>query len=84
MKSSDNDVSWFKYNNVYLLQSQANNEYFTIEDEVSGEFIKYINNNGMICSEQNSDNTLKAESLVHYTYANPSTKSCYSIYKVRV
>ena len=50
------------------------NEFVTIETFIDGHFVKLINNDGLICSEEASELSMKAETFSHYTYKKSNTQ----------
>ena len=62
----------FEYNKVYLGRMD-NGEVGTLEEFISGEFVKYINNTGNRCEEDN-DVADKAECFCHYIYEKSEKK----------
>ena len=46
----------------------------TVEEFVSGEFVKYINNNGIPCVSGNNVIGQKAQCLSHFSYERSGTK----------
>lgn len=62
----------FEFNKVFM-GVMANGEVVTLEEFISGEFVKYINNTGDKCEEDNiiAD---KAEAFSHYTYEKSEKK----------
>ena len=66
----------FEFNRCYY--TTVNGQPATIEEYVPGEFVKIINNNGIIVplsdDESSVELLLKAECLVHYTYQSSSKK----------
>ena len=66
----------FEFNRCYY--TTVNGQPATVEEYVPGEFVKIINNNGVITSladdESSVELLLKAEYLVHYTYQSSNKK----------
>ena len=62
----------FEFNKVFM-GVMANGEVVTLEEFISGEFVKHINNTGDKCEEDNiiAD---KAEAFSHYTYEKSEKK----------
>ena len=54
------------YNKVYF--GQLDDQWITIEQFLSGDFQKYVNNAGEIVPHDGCDPALKAEMFAHYTY----------------
>lgn len=50
-----------------------NGEVVTLEEFISGEFVKYVNNTGDKCEEDNNTAD-KAEAFCHYTYQKSERK----------
>ena len=55
----------FTYNKVFF--SSMGNEFVTIETFIDGHFVKLIYNDGLICTEEASELSMKAETFSHYT-----------------
>jgi hypothetical protein len=49
-------------------------ETVTVEEFVSGEFVKYINNNGIPCIGENNIIGQKAQCLSHFSYQRSGAK----------
>ena len=62
----------FTYNKVFF--SSMGNEFVTIETFIDGPFVKLINNDGLICSEEASELSMKAETFSHYMYKKSNTQ----------
>lgn len=62
----------FFYGKV-LMGKDENVEVVTVEEFVPGEFVKYINNNGVV-SESISTKSFKAQSLVHFAFEKSEGK----------
>ena len=63
----------FTYNKVFF--SSMGNEFVTIETFIDGHFGKLINNDGLICSEEASELSMKAETFSHrYTCKKSNTQ----------
>lgn len=62
----------FHYKKVFL-GKMSDGDYVTIEEFIDGVFVKYINNNGDICAE---DDVLcdKAQCFSHFTYEKSQGK----------
>ena len=56
-----------RYRDIYF-GKMKDGEVVSVEELVSGEFSKYINNDGLPCSEQDEDLVQKAGCLTHYSY----------------
>lgn len=65
----------FFYSEVFLGKDE-NEDVVTIEEFVEGEFVKYINNNGVVCENTGIPSTLslKAQSLVHFSFEKSGGK----------
>lgn len=55
------------FNKLFLGKIEATGEFVTVEEFVPGNFVKYVNNDGLICSKD-SDMRQKAESLPHFSF----------------
>lgn len=62
----------FTYHKVFF--SSMGNEFVAIETFIDGPFVKLVNNDGLICSEEASELSMKAKTFSHYTYKKPNTK----------
>ena len=49
-------------------------EYITVEEFINGEFVKYLNNTGELCTEANDEHGQKAECLAHFSFVKPEKK----------
>lgn len=60
----------FSYLDIYFgtIVNSEELEYVTIEEYISGDFTKYLNNTGDCNSESQEEHFLKAECLAHYTF----------------
>ena len=47
---------------------KMDNEYITVEEFINGEFVKYLNNTGELCTEANDELIQKAECLAHFSF----------------
>lgn len=58
-----------QYGKVYFGKEIENGEFVTVEEYIEGDFVKYINNNGMVLGV-GAENKLvqKAECLAHFSY----------------
>ena len=56
-----------KYRNVHY-GIMEKNEHVTVEEYINGEFVKYINNTGLICFDVSNEFCLKAQCLAHFSY----------------
>ena len=56
----------FKYNKIYMGRTDGG-EYVTVEEYINGTFVKYINNNGVLCL---TDDMVcdKAQCFAHFTF----------------
>ena len=61
-----------KYNKVFFGVTD-DGEYVSVEEYVSGTFMKYINNDGISCAEE-SDASKKAGCLAHFSYEKSEKK----------
>jgi hypothetical protein len=50
------------------------NEVVTVEEFVEGEFVKYIINTAVVCRKSTTASSLKAQSLVHFSYEKSGGK----------
>ena len=58
---------FFRYTEIFM--GKMDNEYITVEEFINGEFVKYLNNTGELCTEANDELTSqKAECLVHFSF----------------
>ena len=64
----------FTYEKVVFGKIVTSNEIVTIEMFQSGEFVKYINNDGHIIPFENRNEQLLAESLTHFSYVKSKKK----------
>ena len=62
-----------KYRKIFLGKTDEG-EILTVEEFVSGEFVKYINNNGILCVSGNNVIGQKAQCLLHFSYERSGTK----------
>ena len=62
----------FQYGNIFL--GKIENEYVTLEEFISGEFIKYMNNTGEVCGEPSDEFCQKAECLSHFSFQKSDRK----------
>lgn len=62
----------FQYNRIYL-GKQEDGEFVTVEELVSGQFVKYINNDGCICTNDGIPSA-KAQCLSHFSYEKSNKK----------
>ncbi len=60
----------FEFNKVFM-GIMANGEVVTLEEFISGEFVKYINNTGDRCEE---NNIIADKAFSHYTYEKSEKK----------
>ena len=58
--------SLFCYNEIYY--GIENGEVVTVEEYVSGDFKKYINNNGEILGDPSTDISMKAVAYMHFSF----------------
>ena len=57
----------FKYKNIHLAKME-DDEWITLEQYFKGNFTKYINNNGKVCTPTDNIICLKAQCLSHFLY----------------
>ena len=62
----------FVYKSVYMGKTEEG-EFLTVEEFISGDFVKFINNNGIVC-EEDSMLCKKAQAFAHYTYEKSEGK----------
>ena len=62
-----------KYQKIFLGKTDEG-ETLTVEEFVPGEFVKYINNNGIPCVSDNNVIGKKAQCLSHFSYERSGTK----------
>ena len=62
----------FNYTDIFL--GKMNDEFVTVEEFIAGEFVKYINNTGELCTERDDEFGQKAECLVHFSYVKSQKK----------
>lgn len=62
----------FMYKSVYIGKTEEG-EFLTVEEFISGDFVKFTNNNGIVCKE---DTILcnKAQAFAHFTYEKSEGK----------
>ena len=53
---------------------KIDNEFITVEEFIAGEFVKYINNTGKLCTEPNDQYGQKAECLAHFSFVKSDKK----------
>ena len=63
----------FFYSDVYFGKDE-NDDIVTVEEYVEGDFVKYINGNACICRSSSSVVSMKAQSLVHFSYETSEGK----------
>ena len=61
-----------RYKNIYL--GKIGEEFVTIEEYISGCFIKYMNNTGQLCVDQDDEFGKKSECLAHFSYEKSQQK----------
>ena len=49
-------------------------DFFTIEEYISGDFVKYINNTGELCTNEFDEFGQKAECLSHFSFEQSGKK----------
>jgi len=63
-----------KYRNIFYGETKGETNdakvlnFVTVEEFIDGDFVKYINNNGITCVDPSDVNAQKAQCLTHYTY----------------
>ena len=62
----------FEFKKVFVGKTSTD-EYVTVEEYIDGDFIKYINNDGSLCSKQHPLME-KAECFAHYTFQKSKGK----------
>ena len=62
----------FHYTHICL--GKMEEELVTIEDFISGDFIKYMNNTGELCTEPNDEFGQKVECLSHFSFEKSGKK----------
>ena len=56
-----------KYRHIHYGVTEEN-EHVTVEEYINGEFVKYINNTGLVCGNASNEFCLKAQCLTHFSY----------------
>lgn len=56
-----------QYGKLYFGKEMDNGKFVTVEEYIDGNFVKYLNNNGMVCVKT-SALLEKAECLAHFNY----------------
>ena len=56
-----------KYRHIHYGVTEEN-EHVTVEEYIDGEFVKYINNTGLVCGDAFNEFVLKAQCLAHFSY----------------
>jgi hypothetical protein len=67
------DGPHLKYRKNFLGKTEEGKT-LTVEEFVSGEFVKYINNNGIPCVSGNNVIGQKAQCLSHFSYERSGKK----------
>lgn len=62
----------FQYQDIFM--GKIEEEFVTIEEFISGEFIKYMNNTGEVCRDKNDEFCEKAECLSHFSFEKSDKK----------
>lgn len=62
-----------QYGKLYFGKELDNGEFVTVEEYIDGNFVKYLNNNGMVCVKTSALSE-KAECLAHFSYEKSSHK----------
>lgn len=63
----------FRYRNVYYGETK-DGECVTVEEFIDGEFIKYLNNTGIVCVKKADPFSQKAECLAHFSHEKSQGK----------
>ena len=63
---------FFRYTEIFM--GKMDNEYITVEEFINGEFVKYLNNTGELCTEANDERGQKAECLAHFSFVKSEKK----------
>ena len=64
----------FRYVDAFLGKILSTNEIVTVEEFASGTFQKYVNNDGSLSRNSDTEKQGKAESLVHFSFAKSNKK----------
>ena len=62
----------FQYHDIFM--GKIAEEFVTIEEFISGEFIKYMNKTGEVCGDRNDEFCQKAECLSHFSFEKSDNK----------
>ena len=62
-----------EYGKLYFGKELDSGEFVTVEEYIEGDFMKYLNNNGMVCAK-NSACSQTAECLAHFSYEKSGQK----------
>ena len=63
------------YQEIYLGKVIDDGEFATIEEFIPGSFVKFFNNTGIPCEDnENTENGMKAECLAHFSFEKSSRK----------
>ena len=73
LKCEDEFGQILMYQEIYL--GKVNDEFITIEEFIPGSFVKYFNNTGIPCEDnENIENGMKAECLAHFSFEKSNRK----------
>ena len=74
LKCEDEFGQILMYQEIYLGKI-VDNEFITIEEFIPGSFVKFFNNTGIPCEDnENSKNGMKAECLAHFSFEKSDQK----------
>ena len=74
---------FLRYNKIYFAKLSSSDECLTMEEFITGEFTKYINNNGKMCVSSSNVIGQKSECLAHYSLEKNQTRGRWKlIFKV--
>ena len=62
----------FRYTDIFM--GKIDDDFVTVEEFVTGEFVKYINNTGELCTDPNDEYGKKAECLAHFSFVKSDKK----------
>ena len=75
LKCEDEFGQILMYQEIYLGKIVDNDEFITIEEFIPGSFVKFFNNTGIPCEDnENSENGMKAECLAHFSFEKSDQK----------
>ena len=63
----------FEYKSVSMGKAE-DGEFVTVEEFIDGEFVKFINNNGIVCEEDSTLLCWKAQTFSHFTFEKSDGK----------